>query len=68
MDKQPKDNTTDGLTLAEAMHLHALEGNSFDAEDVALFEMFDREGWPQERRLAHIVELARLRSVVPAAE
>jgi len=43
----------------EAMHLQDIEGNPFDAEDVAMFEMFEREGWSAERRRAHINALAR---------
>ena len=43
----------------EAMNLQAIEGNPFDAEDIAMFEMFEREGWDAERRRAHINELAR---------
>ncbi|HEY2134741.1 MAG TPA: hypothetical protein VGH49_02565 [Xanthobacteraceae bacterium] len=43
------------------MNLQAIEGNPLDAEDVAMFEMFEREGWSDERCRAFI--LAR----VPAA-
>lgn len=43
----------------EAMTLHQIEGNSLDAEDIALFAMFDREGWSHEPRRAYIVALAR---------
>ena len=43
----------------EAMNLQAIEGNPLDAEDVAMFEMFEREGWSDERRHAHITALAR---------
>jgi hypothetical protein len=35
--------------LLEAMNLQAIEGNPLDADDVALFEMFEREGWSAER-------------------
>jgi hypothetical protein len=28
----------------EAMHLQVIEGNPLDAEDIAMFEMFEREG------------------------
>lgn len=40
----------------EAMNLQAIEGNPLDAEDVAMFEMFEREGWPHERRRAYILD------------
>jgi hypothetical protein len=43
----------------EAMNLQAIEGNPLDAEDVAMFEMFEREGWTHEQRHAHITALAR---------
>ena len=29
----------------EAMNLQAIKGNPLDAEDIAMFEMFEREGW-----------------------
>ncbi|MEZ5801851.1 MAG: hypothetical protein R3E51_00040 [Rhizobiaceae bacterium] len=37
-----------------AMHLQAIEGNPLDAEDVAMFEMFEAEGWSHERCLTYI--------------
>jgi hypothetical protein len=40
----------------EAMNLQAIEGNPLDAEDIAMFEMFEREGWPHERRRAYILD------------
>ena len=43
----------------EAMHLQDIEGNPLDAEDIAMFEMFEREGWTAEQRRAHINALAR---------
>lgn len=50
----------------EAMALHEIEGNPLDAEDVAMFEMFEREGWPHERRRAHLLALARDAAAKPA--
>ena len=47
-----------------AARLQEIEGNPLDAEDVALFEMFEREGWSHERRRAHILAGAAR----PAAE
>ena len=41
--------------LAEAAHLQAIEGNPLTAEEIAMFEMFEREGWPPERCRAHIL-------------
>jgi hypothetical protein len=43
----------------EAMHLQVIEGNPFDEEDIAMFEMFEREGWDHERRRAYILARAR---------
>ena len=43
----------------EAMDLQRIEGNPLDAEDIALFEMFERERWSFERRLAHIRAMGR---------
>lgn len=43
----------------EAMNLQAIEGNPLDAEDIAMFEMFEREAWPHERCIAYIVECAK---------
>jgi len=38
-----------------AMRSHEIEGNPLSSEDVAMFEMFEREAWPHDRRLAHIL-------------
>lgn len=43
----------------QAMHLQMIEGNPLDAEDIAMFEMFEREGWDDERCLAYIEAQAR---------
>jgi hypothetical protein len=43
----------------EAAHLQAIESNPLDAEQMAMFEMFDREGWSEEVQLAYILERAR---------
>ncbi|MBX9824574.1 MAG: hypothetical protein K2Y27_06215 [Xanthobacteraceae bacterium] len=43
----------------EAMNLQAIEGNPLDAEDIAMFEMFEREAWSHERCIAYILERAR---------
>ena len=40
----------------EAAHLQLIEGNPFDAEDIAMFEMFDREGFSTEQQLAYVHE------------
>jgi hypothetical protein len=55
----PEDVTGARERLLEAMHLQAIEGNPLDAEDIAMFEMFEREGWGHERRRAYILAQAR---------
>ena len=54
--------------LREAMHLQAMENNPFDAEDKAMFDMFERRGWSSEQCRAYILEQAKAESLVPAAE
>ena len=54
--------------LAEAAHLQAIEGNPLTAEEIAMFEMFEREGWPHERRRAHILRRIEDRGRAAAAE
>lgn len=71
-------NTRDQLPLAETFaakerrldmqHLNAIEGNPLDAEQVAMFEMFDRERWSHEQCLAHVLERARKAGCKIAAE
>ena len=51
--------------LAEAAHLQAIEGNPLTAEEIAMFE---REGWPPERRRAHILRRVGDLGRVAAAE
>ena len=43
------------LRRLEGMHLQAIEGNPLDADDVAMFEMFEREGWSDEQCRAYIL-------------
>ena len=54
--------------LAEAAHLQAIEGNSLTAEEIAMFEMFEREGWSPKRRRAHILRRIEDRGRVAVAE
>ena len=49
-----------------AMRLQEIEGNPLSREQVAMFEMFEREAWPHERRLAYL--LARAKPSSQAAE
>ena len=39
-----------------ATHLQKIEGNPLTDEDLALFEMLDRQDWSPERRVAYIIE------------
>ncbi len=52
----------------EAMHLQEIEGNPLDAEDIAMFEMFERERWPHERCRAYILERVRKAAALHAEE
>ena len=54
--------------LAEVAHLQAIEGNPLTAEEIAMFEMFEREGWSPERRRAHILRRIEDRGRTAAAE
>lgn len=49
----------------EAMRLQEIEGNPLDAEQIAMFEMFEREAWPHERCIAYILERARHENDAP---
>lgn len=40
----------------DAMALQEIEGNPLTAEEVELFEMFEREAWSHERRRAYLLE------------
>jgi hypothetical protein len=58
--KQPSPPSSSSVAAArerrlEMQHLQAMEGNPLTAEEIAMFEMFEREGWPHERRRAHIL-------------
>ncbi len=46
----------------EAMHLQEMQDNPLDAEQIAMFELFERERWSHERRIAHLAERAKARA------
>ena len=48
----PEEIATARERRLEAMHLQGIEGNPLDEEDIAMFEMFEREGWDHKRRRA----------------
>lgn len=52
----------------EAQHLQLIEGNPLDADDIAMFEMFERERWPHERCRAYILDRIRRAQQTAAAE
>lgn len=52
----------------EAQHLQIIEGNPLSADDIAMFEMFERERWPHERCRAYILERIRREQQAAAAE
>lgn len=43
--------------LREAIALHAIKGNPLTPDEIAMFEMFEREGWSAQQRRAHILRL-----------
>ncbi len=42
--------------LQQAMAMQEIEGNPLSAEDIEMFEMFDREGWSLEQQRDYIQE------------
>ena len=42
----------------EAMRLQEIEGNPLSEDQVAMFEMFEREGWSHERVRAYLLARA----------
>lgn len=73
MDREPDQLTDAEVAVARerrfvAMHLQDIEGNPLDAEDVVMFEMFERERWSHERRIAYIIERATMARLTTAAE
>lgn len=46
----------------EAMHLQVIEDNPLDDEQIAMFEMFEREKWTHEQRRAHLSARAQARA------
>jgi hypothetical protein len=51
-----------------AQHLQAVEGNPLTADEIAMFEMFEREEWSHERRRAYILGLFQRFASPEAAE
>lgn len=51
-----------------AMHLQKIESNPLSDDQIEMFEMFEREGWSHDRRLAYVLERAKAGSAISAAE
>jgi hypothetical protein len=49
--------TADRKRLLVAARLQEIAGNPLTAEDIAMFEMFEQEGWSNERRRAYILTM-----------
>ncbi len=47
---------------AVGTRLQEIEGNPLDADDIAMFEMFEREAWSHEQRHAYIVAQIKVRA------
>jgi hypothetical protein len=43
-----------------AMRLQEIEGNPLSADEIAMFEMFERERWTHSRRRAYILDRMKL--------
>ncbi len=54
--------------LAEATHLQTIEGNSLSPDELAMFEMFEREAWSPEERRAYIARRFENCERIAAAE
>jgi hypothetical protein len=69
--KTPESNQPDSdqalmrRRLQEAMNLQRIEGNPLTADDVAMLQMFIREGWSSERRTAYINEYLKSLASAP---
>ena len=68
-DRAPRKNP--GVEASRALglemeHLQVIEGNPLTTDEIALFEMFEREGGSPERRREHILATIK-RTEAPAA-
>jgi len=52
----------------EALRLHEIEGCPLDDEQIAMFDMFHREGWSEEKCLAYIKDSFARRNPAPPIE
>jgi hypothetical protein len=69
MSADPKEDAAEREhRFREACALQEIEGNPLTAEEIAMFEMFRREGWSDERILEFLGARARKRASDLAAE
>lgn len=52
----------------EAMHLQDIESNPLDAEQIAMFAMFEHEEWSFDKRRDYLLARARAHAAPQAAE
>lgn len=55
------------LSLAEIARLQEIEDNPFTSDEIAMFEMFEREGWSPERQRDYMLASMGLRNT-PSSE
>jgi hypothetical protein len=48
----------------EAVKLQEIEGNPLRPDEIAMFEVFERERWPHERCIEYILAQARREATV----
>jgi len=67
MDDTPRPTIATGAQARRrrlaAMRLQEIEGNPLSADQVAMFEMFEREAWTPDQQLAYILAKARTQTV-----
>lgn len=61
-------NYPGSASLEEAQQLQLIESNPLSADEVAMFEMFEREKWSADRRRAYILGKIRRSGETTAAE
>jgi len=62
------DTNTPGHRFKEALNMQDIEGNPLTPEEIAMFEMFEREGWSHEKRRAYIIRQFEKSETSSAAE
>ena len=61
-------NLPDGASLEDAQQLQLIESNPLSADEVAMFELFEREQWSADRRRAYVLGKIRRSGETTAAE